>query len=194
MSMMTGERIETVDGTETLDSAEAVARPRPSNPVAARVWDVAATVLDPEVPVLTIEDLGVLRSAAVVDGRAVVTVTPTYSGCPAMDAIRDDVVSALAGAGFADAKVSLVLSPAWTTDWMSESGKRKLEKYGIAVPSGRAAVGAALGGLVQLTLAVKCPQCGSLNTTETSRFGSTSCKALYTCNSCQEPFDYFKVL
>jgi len=172
---------------------EAIARPRPVDDEAARVWDVAATVLDPEVPVLTIEDLGVLRSAAIVDGRALVTITPTYSGCPAMDAIRDDVASALAGAGYPDARVELVLSPAWTTDWMSEAGKRKLEEYGIAAPTGHAAVRGS-GGPVRLTLAVKCPRCGSLDTRETSRFGSTSCKALYTCNACQEPFDYFKVL
>jgi ring-1,2-phenylacetyl-CoA epoxidase subunit PaaD len=155
------------------------------------IWDTAATVLDPEVPVLTIEDLGVLRSAELVGGRAHVTITPTYSGCPAMDAIREDVVSALARAGYPDARVDLVLAPAWTTDWMSEDGKRKLEEYGIAPPSGRAAVSS---GPIRLALSVKCPQCGSLDTRETSRFGSTSCKALYTCNACQEPFDYFKVL
>lgn len=155
------------------------------------IWRVAATVLDPEVPVLTIEDLGVLRSAELVDGRAHVTITPTYSGCPAMDAIRDDVVSALADAGYPDARVDLVLAPAWTTDWMSEAGKRKLEEYGIAPPSGRAAVSS---GPIRLALSVKCPQCGSLDTRELSRFGSTSCKALYSCNACQEPFDYFKVL
>jgi ring-1,2-phenylacetyl-CoA epoxidase subunit PaaD len=155
------------------------------------IWDTAATVLDPEVPVLTIEDLGVLRSAELVDGRAHVTITPTYSGCPAMDAIREDVVSALARAGYPDARVDLVLAPAWTTDWMSEDGKRKLEEYGIAPPSGRATVSS---GPIRLSLSVKCPQCGSLDTRETSRFGSTSCKALYTCNACQEPFDYFKVL
>lgn len=168
---------------------EAIARPRPSDDEAARVWDIAATVNDPEIPVLTIEDLGVLRSAAVVDGRVLVTITPTYSGCPAMDAIRDDVASALDEAGYPDAEVRLVLSPAWTTDWMSDAGKRKLEKHGIAAPTGHAAAGP-----IRLSLAVKCPQCGSLNTKETSRFGSTSCKALYTCNVCQEPFDYFKVL
>jgi ring-1,2-phenylacetyl-CoA epoxidase subunit PaaD len=155
------------------------------------IWDTAATVLDPEVPVLTIEDLGVLRSAELVDGRAHVTITPTYSGCPAMDAIREGVVSALARAGYPDARVDLVLAPAWTTDWMSEAGKRKLAEYGIAPPSGRAAVSS---GPIRLSLSVKCPQCGSLDTRETSRFGSTSCKALYTCNACQEPFDYFKVL
>ena len=169
---------------------EATARPKPTDGEAAHVWDLAATVLDPEVPVLTIEDLGVLRSAEMVDGRAVVTITPTYSGCPAMDTMRDDVLTVLKDAGYADAEVKLVLSPAWTTDWMSESGKRKLEAFGIAPPSGKAAV----SGPVRVTMSVKCPLCGSLKTTETSRFGSTSCKSLYTCNACHEPFDYFKVI
>lgn len=169
---------------------EATARPKPTGGEGAHVWDLAATVLDPEVPALTIEDLGVLRSADVVDGRAVVTITPTYSGCPAMDTIRDDVLTVLADAGYTDAEVKLVLSPAWTTDWMSEAGKRKLEAFGIAPPSGTARV----QGPVRLSLAVKCPLCGSLNTKETSRFGSTSCKALYTCMACHEPFDYFKVM
>lgn len=173
------------------------ARPRPTDEAAARVWAVAATVLDPEVPVLSIEDLGVLRSAAVIEGRAHVTITPTYSGCPAMETIRDDIRSALVSAGFENPTVELVLSPAWTTDWMSEDGKRKLEEYGIAAPHGHAAA-SGLGpirktGPVRLALSVKCPQCGSLNTRELSRFGSTSCKALYSCNECQEPFDYFKV-
>ncbi len=171
---------------------EKTARPRPSDEASTRVWDIAATVLDPEVPVLTIEDLGVLRSAEFVDGRAHVTITPTYSGCPAMDSIRTDVASALAEAGYPDATVELVLSPAWTTDWMSDDGKRKLTEFGIAPPSGLTPVRRT--GSVRVALAVKCPQCGSLDTRETSRFGSTSCKALYTCNACQEPFDYFKVL
>ncbi|MBX3093962.1 MAG: phenylacetate-CoA oxygenase subunit PaaJ [Cryobacterium sp.] len=184
------------------------ARPRPADEAAARVWDVAATVLDPEVPVLTIEDLGVLRSAAVVEGRAHVTITPTYSGCPAMETIRDDIRLALESAGYGEPVVELVLSPAWTTDWMSEEGKRKLEEYGIAAPHGHAAASghraSGLGpirttgsvrqpGPIRLALSVKCPQCGSLNTRELSRFGSTSCKALYSCSECQEPFDYFKV-
>lgn len=173
-------------------TAETVARPRPSGSVAARVWDAAATVVDPEVPVLTIEDLGVLRSADFVDGRARVTITPTYSGCPAMAAIQTDVVSALAEAGFPDASVELVLSPAWTTDWMSEDGKRKLAEFGIAPPSGLTPVRRT--GRVRVAISVACPLCGSLDTRELSHFGSTSCKALYTCNACQEPFDYFKVL
>ena len=168
---------------------------RPAAAEAARVWDVAATVCDPEIPVLTIEDLGILREVRVDDGATgkvvEVTITPTYSGCPAMDAIRDDVVSALAAQGYPQVRVSLVLAPAWTTDWMSDSGRAKLAAYGIAPPSGRSGV---RSGPVRLGLSVKCPQCSSLDTRELTRFGSTSCKALYVCQACQEPFDYFKVL
>lgn len=169
---------------------------RPAGTEAAQVWDIAASVCDPEIPVLTIEDLGILRDVRVDDDgvghRTVeVTITPTYSGCPAMDAIRDDVVSGLAHAGYVDVLVKLVLSPAWTTDWMTDSGKAKLEEYGIAPPSGRSGV---RSGPMRLGLSVKCPQCSSLNTRELTRFGSTSCKALYVCQDCKEPFDYFKVL
>lgn len=159
---------------------------------AARAREVAARVADPEIPVLTIEDLGVLREVrADAEGRVTIDITPTYSGCPAMDAIRDDIVLALTADGFDDVEVRLVLSPAWTTDWMSEEGKRKLAEYGIAPPSGSAA---ARQGPIRLQLAVKCPQCGSLDTREVSRFGSTSCKALYECRACLEPFDHFKVI
>lgn len=154
----------------------------------ARAWQVAARVVDPEVPVLTIEDLGVLRDVSVSGDTVTVTITPTYSGCPAVDAIRDDVVLALTDAGFPDVDVRLTLSPAWTTDWMSDAGKEKLHAYGIAPPTGRAAVGP-----IRLALAVKCPRCGSLDTRELARFGSTSCKALYECRACLEPFDHFKV-
>jgi ring-1,2-phenylacetyl-CoA epoxidase subunit PaaD len=162
---------------------------RPSSAVDAAAWDIAATVCDPEIPVLTIEDLGILRDAHVAEtGQVLVTITPTYSGCPAMDAIRDDVTAALTGAGYDDVAVRLVLSPAWTTDWMSDDGKAKLVDYGIAPPTGKAAAGP-----VRIGLSVKCPQCSSLNTREMTRFGSTSCKALYVCNDCREPFDYFKV-
>lgn len=158
-----------------------------------RAWAAAAAVTDPEVPVLTIEDLGVLRDVTIVGDRIRVDITPTYSGCPAMDTIRDDVVLALTRAGFADVEVRLVLAPAWTTDWMSDDGKRKLTAYGIAPPSGRAALRRAQGP-VRLTLGVRCPRCGSLDTREISRFGSTSCKALYECRACLEPFDHFKVI
>lgn len=169
-----------------------VARPRPTDAAAQRAWDIAAQVVDPEIPVLTIEDLGVLRSVTVDGDRVTVALTPTYSGCPALDAMRDDVLSALKAAGYHDISVELVLSPAWTTDWMSEDGKKKLVTYGIAAPTGHAAARPA--GAVRLRLAVKCPRCSSLNTRELARFGSTSCKALYECRDCLEPFDYFKVL
>ncbi|GAA1860331.1 phenylacetate-CoA oxygenase subunit PaaJ [Microbacterium koreense] len=170
-----------------------VARPRPDDERARTAWDVAATVTDPEIPVLTIEDLGVLRAVEVDDDGSVrVALTPTYSGCPAMDAMRDDVLLALTHAGYTDVTVDLVLAPAWTTDWMSESGKEKLREYGIQAPTGSAAVRA--GGPVRVALTVKCPRCDSLRTRELARFGSTSCKALYECLDCLEPFDYFKVL
>ncbi|WP_292777376.1 MULTISPECIES: 1,2-phenylacetyl-CoA epoxidase subunit PaaD [Microbacterium] len=153
-------------------------------------WRIAASVPDPEVPVLTIEDLGVLRAVEVDGTRVYVDITPTYSGCPAMDTIRDDVILALTAAGFDRVDVRLVLSPAWTTDWMTEVGKTKLAEYGIAPPSGRAAVST---GPIRLALSVRCPRCGSLDTREVSHFGSTSCKALFECRACLEPFDHFKV-
>jgi ring-1,2-phenylacetyl-CoA epoxidase subunit PaaD len=158
-----------------------------------RAWDIAATVCDPEIPVLTIADLGILRRVEAAGDAVRVTITPTYSGCPAMDAIRDDLKAAFAKEGYASVEVELVLAPAWTTDWMTDAGKAKLQEYGIAAPSGRAAAGGH-SGPVRLSLAVKCPQCSSLNTKELTRFGSTSCKALYVCQDCKEPFDYFKVL
>lgn len=152
---------------------------------------LAATVTDPEIPVLSIEDLGILRDGHLEpDGTVRLTITPTYSGCPAMDTIRADLATVFAQAGHEKVQVDLVLSPAWTTDWMSEAGKAKLEEYGIAPPTGKAGH----GGPIRLGLTVKCPQCHSLNTREMSRFGSTSCKALYVCQDCHEPFDYFKVL
>lgn len=156
-------------------------------------WDIAATVVDPEIPVLTIADLGILRDVQVTDNKVTVTITPTYSGCPAMDAIRDDLYTAFKKEGYEDVHVDLVLAPAWTTDWMTEAGKQKLQQYGIAPPSGNSKAGGH-SGPIRLSLAVKCPQCNSLNTKELTRFGSTSCKALYVCQDCKEPFDYFKVL
>ncbi len=178
-------------------------RPAEQKTPEQKAWDLAATVCDPEIPVLTIEDLGILSNVQVTkepnadDGGMVptvhITITPTYSGCPAMDAIRDDLTAAFKREGYPSVNVDMVLSPAWTTDWMSEAGKAKLQEYGIAPPSGHSnAVRHA--GPVRLSLAVKCPQCSSLNTKELTRFGSTSCKALYVCQDCKEPFDYFKVL
>jgi len=173
-------------------SVEAVARPRPGDDASQRAWDVAARVVDPEIPVLTIEDLGVLRSVSATGGNVAVTLTPTYSGCPAMDDMRDDVLAALTAAGYENVSVRLVLSPAWTTDWMSEAGKAKLREYGIATPTGHAP--ARRSGPIRLRLAVRCPRCSSLNTRELAHFGSTSCKSLFECRDCLEPFDYFKVL
>lgn len=161
-----------------------------------RARAVAGAVPDPEVPVLTIEDLGVLRDVAIGDdGTVEVTVTPTYSGCPAMDVIRHDVVAALTAAGFERVGVTTTLSPAWTTDWMTDRGRAALAGYGIAPPGPRApAVGGNRGGAVPLRLAVRCPRCGSPDTQEVSRFGSTACKALWRCRACAEPFDAFKAI
>jgi ring-1,2-phenylacetyl-CoA epoxidase subunit PaaD len=156
------------------------------------IWDIAATVVDPEVPVLTIEDLGVLRSVSVDGSQVTVDITPTYSGCPAIDAMRDDIVSALTAAGYDDVRVRQVLAPAWTTEWMSAAGRAKLEEFGIAPPLPREAGSRGSEGAVNIGLGIRCPHCGSLHTRELSRFGSTSCKALYVCQRCQEPFDYFK--
>lgn len=171
------------------------AHPSPVRPLRAsaahseeHARDLAGAVPDPEIPVLTIEDLGILRDVEVDDrGHVHVTITPTYSGCPAMEAIRSDVVEALKSEGYDHVTVQLVLSPAWTTDWMSEEGRRKLEEYGIAPPGPRD-----VDAPVALTLSVRCPQCGSPDTRELSRFGSTACKSLWVCNVCREPFDHFK--
>jgi ring-1,2-phenylacetyl-CoA epoxidase subunit PaaD len=152
----------------------------------------AAAVLDPELPVLSIADLGILRDVAMSDdGSVVVTITPTYSGCPAMDVIRRDVEDAVRAAGFDRVEVRTVLSPAWTTDWLTESGRRALQDYGIAPPASRRT---ASSGPVALSLSVRCPQCGSPDTRESSRFGSTACKSLWVCNACREPFDHMKAI
>jgi ring-1,2-phenylacetyl-CoA epoxidase subunit PaaD len=152
-----------------------------------RAWHVAAQVVDPEIPVLTIADLGVLRSVTVTDGRVEVAITPTYSGCPAMNMIGIEIELALEREGIHNSRVQTVLSPAWTTDWMSEDGRQKLKQYGIAPPPA-ASSRRALFGVER----VACPQCGSSDTEVLSEFGSTSCKALWRCRVCREPFDYFK--
>ncbi|MGT2499724.1 1,2-phenylacetyl-CoA epoxidase subunit PaaD [Bradyrhizobium guangxiense] len=152
-----------------------------------RAWDAAASVVDPEIPVLSIADLGVLREVAVDGDHVEVAITPTYSGCPAMNMIALEIELALERAGFHQPKVRTVLSPAWTTDWMSEEGRQKLRAYGIAPPQASSSRRALFG-----EQAVACPQCGSEDTELLSEFGSTSCKALWRCKSCREPFDYFK--
>ncbi len=155
---------------------------------AEEVEALLAEVKDPEIPVISIRELGVLRDVSVIDGRVEVTITPTYSGCPAMDVMQLDVERALRKAGVNDYQVKQVLSPAWTTDWISESGRRKLLEYGIAPPPRSADIRALKGGSMEIA----CPQCGSTDTEMLSQFGSTACKALYRCNSCREPFDLFK--
>ncbi|MFM2213635.1 MAG: putative 1,2-phenylacetyl-CoA epoxidase, subunit [Bacteroidota bacterium] len=154
------------------------------------LFEILESVSDPEIPVLSIVEMGVVRSAVVKDGAVWVEITPTYSGCPAMDVIGDDIKSAFKAKGF-EAKVDLILSPAWTTDWITEKGRTALEKYGIASPLDANADKEALLGNKKL---VKCPQCGSLNTKLVSQFGSTACKAFFQCEACLEPFDYFKCL
>jgi ring-1,2-phenylacetyl-CoA epoxidase subunit PaaD len=147
------------------------------------VWGLLDQVKDPEIPALSIWDLGVLTDIEEQDGQLEVSITPTYSGCPAMEAIRDDILKVLTEAGYPEARVRLVLAPAWTTDWMSPEGRTKLQEYGIAPPQNC--------GCAQ-AVQVACPHCGSDNTTTISEFGSTACKALYQCRDCSEPFDYFK--
>ncbi|WP_433530907.1 1,2-phenylacetyl-CoA epoxidase subunit PaaD [Micromonospora sp. CA-263727] len=150
-----------------------------------------AAVVDPEIRVITIEDLGILRSveADPGTGRVVVTITPTYTGCPAMDVIRADIRRALARAGHLDVEVRTVHSPAWSTDWITDAGRAKLAAAGIAPPAP-----VRCAGVVPLTLAVRCPRCGSPDTEQLSRFGSTACKALWRCRACSEPFDHVKAL
>lgn len=158
-------------------------------PTIDEVRDVVGRVPDPELPVISIADLGILRDVRVgPDGHVVVEITPTYSGCPAMDAIRADVLERLRAHGWADAEVRMVLSPAWTTDWITPAGRGALREYGIAPPGPRG------DGPVPLTLTVRCPRCGAPDTTEVSRFGSTACKSLWTCRACLEPFDHVKAL
>ena len=154
------------------------------------LFDILETVSDPEIPVLSIMEMGVVRDVKIVNDIVEVTITPTYSGCPAMDVIGDDIKKALQEKGF-EAKVKLVLSPAWTTDWITPKGRIALEKYGIAAPLEADADKEVLLNNKKL---VKCPQCGSNNTKMISQFGSTACKAFFQCEDCQEPFDYFKCL
>ena len=153
------------------------------------ILEILEQVKDPEIPVLSIIDLGVVREVDPVNLE--ITITPTYSGCPAMQVIEDDIIAALKNEGLGVATVKTTLSPAWTTDWITADARRRLEEYGIAPPvEGSPDKGA----LFEETKNVRCPQCKSLNTSMISQFGSTACKALYKCNDCLEPFDYFKCL
>lgn len=153
------------------------------------IWQILEEVTDPEIPVLTVADLGIIRDVKIHEDETVeVVITPTYSGCPAMNVIEINIKAALQEKGFDKVKVTTVLSPAWTTDWLTESGKRKLKEYGIAPPQGSVDKGALFGKEKD----IECPHCNSTNTEMISQFGSTPCKSLYRCKDCLEPFDYFK--
>jgi len=157
----------------------------------ARALAAAGAVTDPEIPVLTIADLGVLRDVNVsCDGRVTASITPTYCGCPAMRVIEFEIVAALERAGIHGARIETVLNPAWTTDWLSVAGREKLKAFGIAPPEMPSNSRRALFGEDSVT----CPRCGSDRTERVSEFGSTACKAFYRCLNCTEPFDYFKCI
>jgi len=158
--------------------------------VLEKARSLAATVTDPELPMLTLADLGVLRDVSLDDGRVVVSITPTYSGCPAMATMRDDLVRVLGESGL-DATVRISLAPAWTTDWITDEGRAALAEHGIS-PPGPAPQGPVTLSLLPTRRAVSCPRCGSADVSLTSEFGSTACKAMYQCRSCLEPFDHVK--
>lgn len=153
-------------------------------------WSVLGEVMDPEVPVVSVVDLGIVQGLNWQNGHLHVVVTPTYSGCPATETIEQDIEHALQRAGFSSPKLERRLSPAWTTDWISAAGRERLHAYGIAPPVGSASK----RSLLALPTNVCCPQCGSTHTEQLSEFGSTACKALYRCKDCLEPFDYFKCI
>jgi ring-1,2-phenylacetyl-CoA epoxidase subunit PaaD len=155
-------------------------------------WDVLDGVLDPEVPALSLPDLGIVREVHARDDHLEVVLTPTYSGCPATEVIEKNVVDALDAAGLGPTRVSMRRAPAWTTDWISDEGRRKLREYGIAPPGPVSQGQGAPIRIVRHRPAVECPRCGSASTEQLSAFGSTACKALYRCTSCREPFEHFK--
>jgi len=155
-----------------------------------KILDILETVHDPEVPVLSVMDMGIIRNIDVKDDHVQITITPTYTGCPAMDVIRMSIRLALAEHEYQNIEVKTILSPAWTTDWMSEKGKEKLKAYGIAPPKPVPVV-CSLEAFADDD-AVQCPHCNSYHTKLVSRFGATACKALYQCEECKEPFEYFK--
>ena len=188
-------------------TAQPVPSALPDGPIALKTpsdahyttWSLLESVTDPEIPVVNLREMGILRAVRQTTTGLEVVITPTYSGCPAMSQMEDDVVNALSKAGVA-ARVLTQIAPAWSTDWMTPEGREKLRAYGIAPPH-PSGCGSPVANVIQFASkkvaggerpAVACPQCGSLNTTETSHFGSTACKALYRCLNCLEPFDYFK--
>jgi ring-1,2-phenylacetyl-CoA epoxidase subunit PaaD len=154
------------------------------------IWAMLDEVKDPEVPALSVVELGIVRDVEIDHGNVTITVTPTYSGCPAMQAIEDDIRSALSAGGITNVRIKTVYAPAWTTDWLTDAAKEKLRAYGIA-PPGHLADDAPIA-IMRKRAAVPCPFCGSTDTRHTSEFGSTSCKALHVCNACTQPFEEFK--
>ena len=159
-----------------------------------QLLEILTQVKDPELPFIDIVELGVVRDVALEEGTVVVSITPTYSGCPAIQVIEQEAVAALRDHGFDEVRVRTVFSPAWSTDWMSEETKQKFRDNGIAPPQGSSASGG-IAELVSLRRArptIECPYCGSSNTVEKSEFGSTACKSIHFCNGCHQPFDYFK--
>lgn len=152
----------------------------------AAIYQLLRQVCDPEIPVLSLQDLGVLRDVSIDNDSISVTITPTYAGCPALETMRADIETTLAEAGYKSVQVKQSLSPAWTTDWMSAEGREKLRAYGIAPPASTSCG--------QVLEQIACPQCQSQAVKKISEFGSTPCKALYQCEACLEPFDYFKCI
>lgn len=155
-----------------------------------KIYEILEQVNDPEVPVLSVVDLGIIRNVEVEQNNVTITITPTYVGCPAMKTIEDDIQAAVTSNGLNSVKINTIISPAWTTDWISENGKQKLLEFGIAPPVGSASK----NSLLREEKVVVCPQCKSKTTKMISQFGSTACKALYKCEDCLEPFDYFKCI
>lgn len=155
-----------------------------------QIWQLLEEVKDPEVPIVSVVELGIIRSVSWLDDELTVEVTPTYSGCPATDLIEELIADGLRQGGIRNPLVKRVLTPAWTTDWITPAGREKLREFGIAPPQGSASKMTLLGHDQQIT----CPHCGSKHTEQISEFGSTACKALYRCTECLEPFDYFKCI
>lgn len=148
------------------------------------LWTLLEAVKDPEIPVLSLRDLGILRDIQIVNNKVIITITPTYSGCPAMDTIRSDIKDVMSNAGYTNNEIVTALSPAWTTDWMTDNGKRKLEEFGIAAPA----------HTKTLKPVISCPRCRSVESILISEYGSTACKSMYKCNDCKEAFCYFKAI
>lgn len=168
--------------------------PQPQHPAVEQVWAWLAEVSDPEIPVISVVDLGIVREVFWRDDVLHVAITPTYSGCPATRVIEQDIARALRQRGLTQVQLETRISPPWTTDWLSEQGREKLTAYGIAPPSGSAIPISDISGGPHALLRIVCPRCGSDHTRKISDFGSTPCKAHYVCQSCMEPFDYFKCI